>query len=117
MAELKVLCDNCLQSQGVRTVLMAATGSLTLLGASMRMSLGDCYQCDGCRRIYSPDLGYFDYEASKEMKRQRASPRCNSDDLEPMYVKASLDEKSAVFKCPKCGKERREKFAAHPLVP
>jgi predicted RNA-binding Zn-ribbon protein involved in translation (DUF1610 family) len=117
MPELKVICDACLQSLGISAVTMAATGALALTGPGMEIPLGDCYQCEGCRRIYSPELGYFDHEPGKGMKRKRISPRCNSVELSPMYVKERVDEKSAIFKCPKCGQERKEEFAAHPLVP
>jgi hypothetical protein len=96
---------------------MAPTGKLIWSSAIMQWPLGGCYQCEECQRIYSPQLGYFDYERGKGMKNRRVSPRCNSVELSPMYVNEVVDEESAIFRCPVCGQERSEQFAAHPLAP
>jgi hypothetical protein len=107
MADLQVLCDDCLRSLGISAAPMAKTKPAAMEGPLMQLPLGDSYLCE-CGRFYSTVHGYFSFVEDRGVVRNQTQARCNSDHLSPMYMTKVLSPEKATFACPKCGKTRDE---------
>ena len=99
------ICDSCFQSHDITVPMKKAMAACSVVGDGMlTISLGDCYQCGACGRIYSIKAGYFDFRDGDGMSGRQLLPKCNSDQRSIMYLQSGDGERGCgVFVCPDCG--------------